>query len=183
LDAAAAEQRTSIVLYLSAIVVAGLGTAYAAVPLYKMFCQATGFAGTARHATAEDAKRVRPVEGAHPVTIQFAAQTADTLPWEFVPQQPSVRVVPGETALAFFTARNKSDKPVTGISTYNITPSKAGVYFNKVQCFCFDMQRLRPNEEVDMPVLFYLDPAFASDPQMSAVTNIVLSYTFFAAKG
>jgi len=156
--------------------------AYTAVPLYKVFCQVTGYGGTTRQATVEKAKEMRPVPGAAPITVQFVANTSDTLPWSFKPQQREVRVVPGEAALAFYTAYNKSDKPVVGCATYNITPAKAGIYFNKIQCFCFDQQRLRPGEEVDMPVLFYIDPVFAEDPQMLGVSNIVLSYTFFPAK-
>ncbi len=89
------------------------------------------------------------------------------------------QVVPGETALAFYTAYNPTDKPITGVSTYNITPMRAGLYFNKIQCFCFEEQRLRPHEEVDMPVFFYVDPAFLDDPAMDTVKSITLSYTFF----
>jgi hypothetical protein len=88
-------------------------------------------------------------------------------------------VVPGETALAFYTAFNPTDKPITGVSTYNISPMRAGLYFNKIQCFCFEEQRLRPHEEVDMPVFFYVDPAFLEDPAMDTVKSITLSYTFF----
>mmetsp|Transcript_6004 Transcript_6004/g.7566 ORF Transcript_6004/g.7566 Transcript_6004/m.7566 type:complete len:281 (-) Transcript_6004:33-875(-) len=169
-------------IYFLSIVVVGVGVAYAAVPLYKMFCQATGFGGTTRQATMDQAKKMVPVKGAHPITVRFAASTSDTLQWKFQPQQREVKVVPGETALAFYTAYNKTDEPIVGVATYNITPLKAGVYFNKIQCFCFDQQRLRPKEEVDMPVFFYIDPEFAIDPQMANVRDIVLSYTFFKAK-
>lgn len=120
--------------------------------------------------------------GAKPITVRFAASTSDSLPWKFVPQQREVSVVPGETALAFYTAVNNSDEPVVGVATYNVTPAKAGAYFNKIQCFCFDQQRLRANEEVDMPVFFYIDPSFEDDPQMDPVKDIVLSYTFFKAR-
>jgi len=123
-----------------------------------------------------------PVQGAHPITVRFSASTSDTLQWKFKPQQREVQVVPGETALAFYTAHNKTDEPIVGVATYNITPLKAGLYFNKIQCFCFDQQRLRPKEEVDMPVFFYIDPEFVNDPQMANVHDIVLSYTFFKAK-
>ena len=90
-----------------------------------------------------------------------------------------VNIVPGETALAFFKATNKSDKPVTGVATYNVTPMRAGVYFNKIQCFCFEEQRLGPKEEVDMPVFFYVDPEFLDDPIMDDIKTLTLSYTFF----
>ena len=113
------------------------------------------------------------------VTVSFNADVAEGMPWRFVPTQKSVRVRPGETTLAFFTARNKSTRDVTGVATYNVQPNKAGSHFNKVQCFCFEEQRLRAGEEVDMPVFFYLDPEFASDPAMADVNDIILSYTFF----
>lgn len=90
-----------------------------------------------------------------------------------------MQVVPGETALAFYTAHNPTDKPITGVSTYNITPMRAGLYFSKIQCFCFEEQRLRPHEEIDMPVFFYVDPAFLDDPAMANVKSLTLSYTFF----
>ncbi|XP_046660305.1 cytochrome c oxidase assembly protein COX11, mitochondrial isoform X3 [Homalodisca vitripennis] len=102
--------------------------------------------------------------------------------WNFKPQQHEIKVMPGETALAFYTARNPSDKPVIGISTYNVVPFDAGQYFNKIQCFCFEEQLLNPHEEVDMPVFFYIDSEFAEDPKMEFVNEITLSYTFFEAK-
>ena len=90
--------------------------------------------------------------GGRPITVYFNADTSSSMPWKFVPQQRAVRVVPGETALAFYTAYNPTDKPITGVSTYNVTPARAGLYFNKIQCFCFEEQRLKPHEEIDMPV-------------------------------
>lgn len=123
-----------------------------------------------------------PVANARPITVRFSANTSDSLQWKFAPQQREVRVVPGETALAFYTAINLTDEPIVGVATYNVAPAKAGLYFNKIQCFCFDQQRLKPNEEVDMPVFFYIDPDFADDPQMESINDIVLSYTFFRAK-
>uniref|UniRef100_A0A8C3LXJ8 Cytochrome c oxidase assembly protein COX11, mitochondrial n=1 Tax=Chrysolophus pictus TaxID=9089 RepID=A0A8C3LXJ8_CHRPC len=93
-----------------------------------------------------------------------------------------LQVVPGETALAFYKAKNPTDKPIIGISTYNVVPFEAGQYFNKIQCFCFEEQWLNPQEEVDMPVFFYIDPEFAEDPKMAKVDSITLSYTFFEAK-
>ncbi|CAE7942858.1 Cox11, partial [Symbiodinium sp. KB8] len=88
-------------------------------------------------------------------------------------------VVPGQTALAFYRAYNPSDKPITGVATYNVTPMRAGLHFNKIQCFCFEEQRLRPREEIDMPIFFYIDPDFVSDPAMKNIRNVTLSYTFF----
>lgn len=170
-------------MYATAVAFATLGMSYAAVPLYKVFCRVTGFGGTTQETTMEEANKVRPIKDGRVVKVTFSGSTSSSLPWSFRPQQNEIKVVPGETALAFYTARNDSDKPVTGVATYNVTPLKAGVYFYKVQCFCFDEQRLRPKEEVDMPVLFYISPEFADDPAMNDVTNICLSYTFFRAKG
>ena len=103
----------------------------------------------------------------------------DSLPWSFAPCQRDVRIVPGETSLAFYTTKNKADHAITGVATYNVQPPRAGLYFNKVQCFCFDEQRLAAHEEVDMPVLFFIDKEFLDDPLLRRVNNITLSYTFF----
>lgn len=178
-EATTRERNTTLALYAASVVVAAVGASYAAVPLYKLFCQATGYGGTTQQATEEKFKAMRPVEGARPITVQFNADTGDTMEWSFTPAQRVIRVVPGETALAFYTARNPTNKPITGVSTYNVTPMRAGVHFNKIQCFCFEEQRLRANEEVDMPVLFYIDPEFLDDPSMANINTITLSYTFF----
>lgn len=119
------------------------------------------------------------VEGGRPFTVYFIAETAAAMPWSFTPQQKYVKVVPGETALAFYTAHNPTSVPVTGVSTYNVNPARAGLYFHKIQCFCFEEQRLRPHEEIDMPVFFYIDPAILNDPAMANVKSISLAYTFF----
>lgn len=117
-----------------------------------------------------------------PLKIRFNADVSARVPWRFTPLQSEVVVLPGETVLAFYLAENKSGQPVTGIATYNITPAKAAIYFNKVQCFCFDEQRLKPGEALDMPVFFYIDPEFAADDDMADVSDIMLSYTFFKAE-
>lgn len=117
-----------------------------------------------------------------PIKIRFNADVSARVPWRFTPQQSEVVVLPGETALAFYLAENKSEQPITGIATYNISPAKAAIYFNKVQCFCFDEQRLKPGEALDMPVFFYIDPEFAEDDDMADVSDILLSYTFFKAE-
>jgi len=156
-----------------------------------MFCQATGFGGTTRRKTIEDKLRdaaslppgTKAAALARSVTISFNADVAEGMPWRFAPTQKNVVVRPGETTLAFFTAKNRSKDPVVGVATYNVQPNKAGSYFNKVQCFCFEEQRLRGGEEVDMPVFFYLDPEFASDPAMADVNDVILSYTFFRSDG
>ncbi|EGD79120.1 cytochrome c oxidase assembly protein COX11 [Salpingoeca rosetta] len=170
-------------IYATAWIIMILGFSYAAVPLYRAFCQAwraTGYGGTVNKHD-NDKKKVEdmvPVEDRQ-ITVRFNADTSATMPWSFKPQQKAVTVVPGETALAFFTASNPTDEAITGISTYNVVPFEAGQYFNKIQCFCFEEQRLNPNEEVDMPVFFYIDPEFAEDPNLMRINDITLSYTFF----
>ncbi|CAN6465732.1 unnamed protein product [Victoria cruziana] len=180
---AAREGSQSMVLYLFALVVAMVGSTYAAVPLYRKFCQATGYGGTVqRKETVEEKIARHAQEGTAPsrvLTVQFNADVADGMPWKFVPTQREVRVKPGESALAFYTAENLSSAPITGVSTYNVTPMKAAIYFNKIQCFCFEEQRLLPGEQIDMPVFFYIDPEFEEDPKMDGVNNLILSYTFF----
>lgn len=189
-----------------AVVLATVALSYASVPLYRVFCQVTGFGGTVRAVKRVDkngnsfsGKTVekddededdddgflvdenRIVQG-RPLTIRFNADVSARVPWKFTPQQSQVVILPGETALAFYLAENKSPQPVTGIATYNITPAKAAIYFNKVQCFCFDEQRLKPGEQLDMPVFFFIDPDFADDSNMDDVKDIMLSYTFFKAE-
>lgn len=156
---------------------------YAAVPLYRRFCQATGYGGTVQRRETVEEKIARHSQDGTVTTreiiVQFNADVADGMPWKFLPTQREVRVKPGESALAFYTAENKSSAPIVGVSTYNVTPMKAAVYFNKIQCFCFEEQRLLPGEQVDMPVFFYIDPEFETDPRMDGINNIILSYTFF----
>jgi len=168
----------------------------------SMFCQATGFGGTVQQGAAvEDKLRARKARAAaaaasggggsdaaarapaapapRAFSVTFNADTASGLPWRFAPAQRSIRVVPGQAALAFFTATNTAPHAVTGVSTYNVAPAAAGPHFNKVQCFCFEEQRLGPGERVDMPVLFYLDEEAAADPRLAGVDSLTLSYTFF----
>lgn len=168
--------------YMVAVGVMTVGLSYAAVPLYRIFCQAYSYGGTTGLAepnnTVSDMKAVT----SRPLKIRFNADTASSMQWNFKPQQQDITLVPGETALAFYTAVNPTDKPVTGISTYNVIPFEAGQYFNKIQCFCFEEQQLNPHEKVDMPVFFYIDPEFTDDPRMEYIDEIVLSYTFFEAK-
>lgn len=162
-----------------ALVAIVFGASYAAVPLYKVFCQVTGFGGTTRKASAAKAATVKPVSGGKVLTVDFVSNVHDTLPWTFTPTQRKIKVVPGETALAFFTAKNNSDKAITGVATYNVDPARSGPYFHKIQCFCFEEQRLGPQEEIDMPVFFFIDPEFLDDPSLENTHNIILSYTFF----
>ncbi|XP_026499938.1 cytochrome c oxidase assembly protein COX11, mitochondrial [Vanessa tameamea] len=168
--------------YMIALGVMTVGLSYAAVPLYRIFCQAYSYGGTTGQAEADvSVSKMKAVKD-RPLKIRFNADVASSMQWNFKPQQTDITVVPGETALAFYTARNPTDKSVIGISTYNVIPFEAGQYFNKIQCFCFEEQMLNPHEQVDMPVFFYIDPEFQEDPKMEYVDEIVLSYTFFEAK-
>ncbi|KAG4175735.1 hypothetical protein ERO13_A11G203400v2 [Gossypium hirsutum] len=181
---ASTEQKSKkTLLYLTALVFAMVGSSYAAVPLYRRFCQATGYGGTVQRRESVEEKIARHEKdgtvATREIVVQFNADVADGMPWKFVPTQRQVRVKPGESALAFYTAENRSSKPITGVSTYNVTPMKAAVYFNKIQCFCFEEQRLLPGEQIDMPVFFYIDPEFDTDARMDGINNLILSYTFF----
>lgn len=156
-------------------VVGGMGgAAFAAVPAYRWFCQVTGFGGTTRRADAAPA-----TAGNRTITIRFDANTDPALPWRFRPKQREVAVKVGEEGLAFYQAENLSSDVVMGQAGFNVTPLKAGRYFNKVQCFCFNEQVLRPGETANMPVTFFVDPAIAEDPNLDDVATITLSYTFF----
>uniref|UniRef100_A0A3P8SRC7 Cytochrome c oxidase assembly protein COX11, mitochondrial n=1 Tax=Amphiprion percula TaxID=161767 RepID=A0A3P8SRC7_AMPPE len=172
----------TVLTYIAAAGVGMIGLSYAAVPLYRLYCQASGLGGTAvaGHDT-EQVATMTPVKE-RVIKVTFNADTHASMQWNFRPQQTEIFVVPGETALAFYRAKNPTDKPIIGISTYNVVPFEAGQYFNKIQCFCFEEQRLNPHEEVDMPVFFYIDPEFDEDPRMARVETITLSYTFFEAK-
>lgn len=173
----------TVLTYVAAAAVGMVGMSYAAVPLYRLYCQATGLGGSA--VAGHDSDQIETMEPVKDriVKVTFNADVHASLHWNFRPQQTEIYVVPGETALAFYKAKNSTDKPVIGISTYNVVPFEAGQYFNKIQCFCFEEQRLNPQEEVDMPVFFFIDPEFAEDPRMANVDLITLSYTFFEAKG
>ncbi len=159
---------------LTGIVAGMLGMSYAAVPLYRLFCQVTGYGGTPQIAS-EAPREVLD----RPVTVRFNADIATGLPWKFEPMQRDMTVKVGETGLAFYRAQNLSDRPIVGMATFNVTPDKAGQYFNKIHCFCFDQQRLEPGQSVDMPVTFFVDPSMAQDRGMNDVYYITLSYTFF----
>lgn len=156
-----------------------VGLGYASVPLYRMFCQVTGFDGTTQRAeTAPGA-----VVTGQQVVVRFDANHVPTLPWEFKPEKGKEPVVLGEREIAFFTAKNLSDKPITGRATFNVTPTQAGKYFNKIQCFCFTEQTLLPGKQVRMPVIFYVDPKIADDPDANDIQEITLSYTFYPIDG
>jgi cytochrome c oxidase assembly protein subunit 11 len=150
-------------------------------------CQTTGWGGqpikSAAHSTDDPSQALKPVVGAKRIRVTFNGSVSDVLPWSFTPQQREVRVLPGETALAFYTATNRSDSDIIGVATYSVTPGQVAQYFSKIQCFCFEEQRLNAGETVDMPVFFYIDPAFVDDPNMKGIEQVTLSYTFFSTHG
>lgn len=153
-----------------------LGMAYVAVPLYRVFCQATGYAGTTQRAEALPAKALDAR-----IVVRFDSNTAPGLDWTFRPLQRQLDLKIGEEGLAFFEAVNNSDHVITGTATFNVTPEAAGSYFDKIQCFCFTEQTLQPGERVEMPVSFFVDPAIRDDPDTRTIEHITLSYTFFEA--
>ena len=169
----------NVALVMAGIVVVMTALAFAAVPLYRVFCQVTGYGGTTQRA------EVAPAQvGERMVTVRFNADVASRdLPWEFrTPDEGPVKLHVGEDRIVFFHAKNTGSTPTVGVATFNVTPFKAGPYFKKVACFCFNEQTLGPGESVEMGVSFFVDPAIDKDPNLSDVTTITLSYTFFRAK-
>lgn len=163
----------TLALSCAALVVGMVGAAYASVPLYRLFCQVTGFDGTPRIATKPSSTVLDKT-----VTIRFDGNVTPGLPWHFEPVQNTMEVKIGETNLAFFRATNTSDQPVRGTAIYNVFPEIAAVYFNKLQCFCFTEQLLQPGETMEFPVSFFVDPQIVNDRDARGVTHITLSYTF-----
>lgn len=170
-----ANRRTAAVVAL--IGLAMLGLAFASVPLYRLFCQVTGFAGTTQRFTSTTAEPT-PVAGKS-VSVRFDGNLGGGLPWDFKPEQQTQTVTIGDRRLAFFRATNNSDKPVTGSAAFNVSPDEAGKYFVKIECFCFTQQTLQPGESVDMPVTYYVDPAILDDKTAGRISEITLSYTFY----
>lgn len=164
-------------------VVLTFALSYLAVPLYKLLCNETGDSLTRQDEAIEKLEGLRPPKNreARVITVNFCSEVNEKLQWGFKPCQRAIKVIPGKSSLAFFNAHNKTEKAVVGVATYNVTPTAAGVYFNKIQCFCFEEQRLKAREDIDMPVFFYLDPDLYEDPRMDGVRHITLSYTFFEA--
>ncbi len=166
---------TALVLF--AVAGGMVGLAFAAVPLYQLFCQVTGYGGTPRTGVAENPAAATD----RVITVRFDANVNSALPWRFRPAEKEMTVRLGETVLAQFVAKNLSAEPLVGTATFNVTPFKAGPYFSKVQCFCFTEQSLDPGQEVAMPVSFFVDPEIYTDPGTRDVHTITLSYTFFPA--
>jgi len=168
--------RNKVVGVISGLAALGmLGAAFAAVPLYRVFCQITGYAGSTNIVTVAPGYIV----AGRQVTVKFDANVARGMPWEFLPAQRQVSVAAGEEALAFYVAANPTDRTITGTATFNVSPAKAGKYFSKIECFCFTKQVLAPGQSVDMGVTFFVDPEIVNDRYLDDVTEITLSYTFF----
>jgi len=157
------------------LVVGMAGLAYAAVPLYRIFCQVTGYGGTTQR--SELLADVKVLDRS--INVRFDANTSKGLNWEFAPVERQVSVKLGEQKQIKYVARNLSDKPVTGTATFNVTPQHVGAYFNKIECFCFTETTLQPGEKIDMPVVFFIDPDLDEEEVMRNLKTITLSYTFF----
>jgi cytochrome c oxidase assembly protein subunit 11 len=171
----AAEQRNRRVGAVAAsVAVVMLGMAYAAVPLYNMFCRATGYGGTTQRVIAASPRVLDRT-----VTVRFDANVTPGMGWTFEPVARTIDVKLGETTLAFYRATNMTDHAITGSAVFNVAPEIAGIHFNKIECFCFKEQTLKSGETVEMPVSFYVDPGLVDDKDASWLTQITLSYTFY----
>ena len=163
------------VALMAASVAAGMvGLSFASVPLYRLFCQVTGFGGTTQRAEAAPAQSLGKT-----VSVRFDANTSGKLKWAFHPLQGPVTVKIGEQSMAYYEAINRSDETLTGTAVFNVTPPQAGAYFNKIQCFCFTEQTLKPGERIEMPVSFFVDPDMLEDADAAGIEEITLSYTFY----
>lgn len=171
-DTTGSNRRTGVTLLGVAACMVALS--FAAVPLYRIFCQITGFGGTPLRASV-----VNEVILDETITVTFDASTESDMPWVFKPVQKNMEIPIGETGLAFYTAHNPTDRPIAGTAVFNVTPFKIGPYFVKIDCFCFNEQVLKPGESVDMPVTFYVDPEIRDDRSTKEVKGITLSYTFY----
>jgi cytochrome c oxidase assembly protein subunit 11 len=158
----------------SAVVAGMVGLSFAAVPLYQLFCQVTGFGGTTQRAESVAGPVLERT-----MKVRFDGNVGNGLPWEFKPVERQIELKVGEQAQGTYRATNVSDRPTTGTATFNVSPSLAGAYFVKIECFCFTEQTLEPGESVDMPVMFFIDPEIADDPDVARLGTITLSYTFY----
>jgi cytochrome c oxidase assembly protein subunit 11 len=164
----------AIALWCAVLVVAMVGASYAAVPLYRMFCEATGFDGTPRRAERAPDQVLDKT-----VVVRFDGNVAPDLPWEFAPVETTMTVKLGENLMAYYRATNTSDRPIKATAAYNISPGIAASYFNKIDCFCFTEQVLQPGESAELPLNFFIDPKIAEDRDARSVTHITVSYTFY----
>ena len=164
-----------LVMACAGLVVGMAGLSYAAVPLYQVFCQVTGYGGTTQRAEISDDIEVLERK----ITVRFDANISKDLDWDFKPAQRDVEINLGASTEIKYTAENFSDRPITGMATFNVTPQYAGIYFNKIECFCFTQTTLQPGEKIDMPVVFFIDPDLDKEKIMKNLETITLSYTFF----
>lgn len=177
-DLARLRRRNRTVMLILLGVVAGMvGLSFASVPLYSLFCRVTGYGGTTQVASGTTGQVLERT-----VRVRFTAGTDSALPWRFAPETPEITLHVGEPGLVYFSAENTSSTPIAGVAVYNVSPDKAGLYFTKVQCFCFGEQILNPGQRVDLPVYFFVDPAIADNRNLDDVQTITLSYTFFRAR-
>jgi cytochrome c oxidase assembly protein subunit 11 len=166
-----------VALLAASVVVGMVGMAYASVPLYRLFCQVTGFGGTTQVATAAPAAAT-----ATEMSIRFDANVSGDLGWAFHPKHNTMTIKVGEPNMAYYVAKNETDKTLTGTAVFNVTPTEAGIFFNKIECFCFTEQTLKPGETVEMPVQYFVDPAILEDADTKSIREITLSYSFYPAK-
>jgi cytochrome c oxidase assembly protein subunit 11 len=171
------KSKKNTLVFLASLGVTMFAFAFASVPLYRMFCQRTGYGGTPKIALEESKKFT-----SRRLKVRFNADIHRDLPWRFQPLQMEMDIYIGQNNLAFYRFENVSDQPITGMATYNVTPDKAAQYFNKIDCFCFEEQHLEAHQAVEMPVQFFIDPAMIDDPNLEDVKTVTLSYTFFHAK-
>lgn len=173
-------QNTRTGLIFLGVALAMLALGYAAVPLYRMFCQVTGIDGTTQRASAAQASAVQAT--GQRISVRFDGNVANGLPWTFRPMQTTSNVVIGEKALAKYEARNNAARDITGTAVFNVSPVQAGKYFTKIECFCFTEQTLKPGQDVEMPVIYYVDPAILEDPDTKDIEQITLSYSFYESE-
>ena len=176
-------RRLGLLMVLVPLAMLALG--FAAVPLYRLFCQVTGFAGTTQRATAAeavDAAQFAKSAAAPTISVRFDGQVERGMAWTLKPLQTTQTVALGERGMALFLAQNESDRPITGAATFNVVPEQTGAYFNKIQCFCFTEQTLQPHQAVRMPVIYFVDPKILDDPDTRDIQQITLSYTFHEVK-
>ena len=167
-------RRTGLMAAGGALLMLGLG--FASVPLYRLFCQVTGFGGTTMRVSEAQAAGVKVAAGS--ISVRFDGNVDRGMPWKFGPEQTTQEMRIGQRKMALYRAQNLSDKPITGVASFNVSPDLAGKYFNKIQCFCFNQQTLQPGQVVDMPVIYYVAPAILTDPETKDIQQITLSYTF-----
>lgn len=171
-----ASRRNGLVAAIGIGMVVGMvGMAYASVPLYRIFCQVTGYGGTTQRAQTAGIKVLDKT-----IRVRFDANTAADVNWDFKPKQREVELRIGETMQVAYSAHNNSVRPATSTATFNVTPQAAGAYFNKIECFCFTEQTLQPGETADMPIVFFIDPDIVDSEELKDISTITLSYTFFA---